>query len=309
MYKKIISIILILITISSNIFSTSANSTISATTLPDGSKPIIVSPTQYEEIKPFTDLTIRWLKPVSGTVSRYIVRARELKIRNTATEELILNAQNVPSLTTALILDGNKIKQRGYYRISICAVMADGTYHYSDERYFFSGVSKGVKPGKIISFKIWTGFEDASKGAMYYATRTWIDSLGEELVNTYAFDSGVTSSAFITGDGVNTIIPYYDSNTEYLMRATTTYTNDGYTNEVDIRINKNHPWSNNLTPGTYDVENVITHEVGHAHGIVDKYDSFSSNWTMYFKSDYLETKKRDLHSYDIQAAKDLNDLS
>lgn len=274
----------------------------------DSSAPVITSPVQYDEVDPYTALTITWTAPTSGNVSRYIVSVRELKVDGEETGTLIVNQRIIPSVTTSTTVDAASIVRRGYYRASVCAVLSDGTYHYSAERYFYSGITKGVQSGKCLSFKIYTGFTDGTKDAIYYASRAWINGIGAELINTYAYSQGVSSDSFNNSDGVNTITPYID----FDAAPMTTYTNwtyDYQTAEVDIRVNKNFLWSNNQTEDTLDIQNFITHEFGHAHGVVHKHEEYAESWTMYHEAGYEEISKRSLTEHDILSAKRLNGLT
>ncbi|MEK6957621.1 MAG: matrixin family metalloprotease [archaeon] len=54
-----------------------------------------------------------------------------------------------------------------------------------------------------------------------------------------------------------------------------------------------------------DVQNIITHEIGHSAGMGDLYDSGCGEETMYGYSTEGETKKRDLNSGDITGIKKL----
>ncbi len=71
--------------------------------------------------------------------------------------------------------------------------------------------------------------------------------------------------------------------------------------EVDIEINHHYPWSNEVHPSKYYVPNVMNHEMGHAVGLTDKYETFSAEWTMYGYSDPGETKKITISDADITA--------
>lgn len=54
-----------------------------------------------------------------------------------------------------------------------------------------------------------------------------------------------------------------------------------------------------------DVQNIATHELGHALGLNDIYQSACSTVTMYGYSDYGETTKRDLDAADITGLREL----
>ncbi len=58
-------------------------------------------------------------------------------------------------------------------------------------------------------------------------------------------------------------------------------------------------WSATGEPNKMDFENIATHELGHAVGLGDLYNSKCSEQTMYGYASYGETKKRDLNDGDI----------
>ena len=58
-------------------------------------------------------------------------------------------------------------------------------------------------------------------------------------------------------------------------------------------------WSAIGEAGKMDFENIATHELGHAVGMGDLYNSECSEQTMYGYASYGETKKRDLNTGDI----------
>jgi len=58
-------------------------------------------------------------------------------------------------------------------------------------------------------------------------------------------------------------------------------------------------WSENGEAGKMDFENIATHELGHAVGLGDLYNSECSEQTMYGYASYGETKKQTLESGDI----------
>lgn len=60
-------------------------------------------------------------------------------------------------------------------------------------------------------------------------------------------------------------------------------------------------------PSLMDVQNIVTHELGHCAGMGDLYKTDASEETMYGISDYGETKKRDLDTGDINGITKLYD--
>ena len=80
------------------------------------------------------------------------------------------------------------------------------------------------------------------------------------------------------------------------VMSTRCYINDNHIVEADINVNIYHPFANNGMPQFYDVQNILTHELGHALGLGH---SANTEATMYYSADLGETKKRDLHTDDL----------
>lgn len=69
--------------------------------------------------------------------------------------------------------------------------------------------------------------------------------------------------------------------------------------DTDLVFNSHYSWSTSGASGLFDVQNVATHEFGHFLSLDDLYGSGDTAKTMYYNSDAGETKKRTLHSDDI----------
>jgi len=57
-----------------------------------------------------------------------------------------------------------------------------------------------------------------------------------------------------------------------------------------------------IDPASYDLQNTITHEIGHLIGLAHPYDKGREDSTMYYSASYGETKKRNLSQDDINGA-------
>ncbi len=69
--------------------------------------------------------------------------------------------------------------------------------------------------------------------------------------------------------------------------------------DADTYFNTYYPWSTSGQSGYYDVQNVLTHELGHWLVLNDLYSSQDSEKTMYGYTSTGETKKRSLDADDI----------
>ena len=81
--------------------------------------------------------------------------------------------------------------------------------------------------------------------------------------------------------------------------------------DFDMIMNSLHKWGidpddeGSLTIREYDVQNIVTHEVGHVVGLADLYDETNSELTMYGYGRKGETKKISLEIGDILGCQEL----
>jgi hypothetical protein len=295
-----------------------AISSITASANSDGPK--IGTPKQYDEYKIGANVKIEWTAPDSkyGTVDYYTVAVRKFDlgddVDNSNSGEKIYN-ENVSSSNTSFTISGSKLKEYYFsssdkkyrkYRISVCAVMKDGTKRWSDHQYFY--VSAHNTPAdNPISFHIYNGFTTDSKNQVYYACRNWNNKLdiGREIVNTYSFSLGTDDTTVNLNDGTNIVTKSNLKNTGNLMITYSIRNSDYKLREADIMVNSYYSWANSSKSEKYNFYNVITHEIGHVVGLSDKYDSWATEWTMYGRSDTNEDKKITLDSVDISSGKSL----
>lgn len=77
------------------------------------------------------------------------------------------------------------------------------------------------------------------------------------------------------------------------------YPSTGQMIESDIEFNTYYAYSTNGAAGTFDIQNIATHEFGHSLSLKDLYSGADSEKTMYGYASMGETKKRTLHQDDI----------
>ena len=67
-----------------------------------------------------------------------------------------------------------------------------------------------------------------------------------------------------------------------------------------MRLNTDYTWGDaTIDPSVMDLQNILTHELGHAVGLSDVYNDACSTVTMYGYSDYGDVAKRSLEQSDI----------
>lgn len=254
------------------------------------SKPIMISPIEYEEIPCDMGVKLDWVAPQEIGVSYYRVRVREFWYDDSShsfvaeanlTVDTIVNAQTTEFVLSSAMLAG---KWRRRYRYAIAAVTVDNT-EYWREGYFYTSEHSGIHSAPI-SFHIGNYFSEQTKSQIYYACQTWNNELdlGYEVVNTYPFAQG-TNMTGRSRDGVSTVVGNYFP-VGSPMGWAYCYKDDDYgCIEADIVINRNVSWANSAQPGKYDIQSTMTHEMGHVIGLTDKHDSWLSLWTMYGASE------------------------
>lgn len=170
--------------------------------------PVITHPTNQFVHNSNHAITITWDAP-SGTVSNYILSVRHLSAnkQNPVTDDyLIVKRVSLSASTRSYKIPWSKLAYSSTYRISVCAVMSDGTQRWSKEYYFFT-TTYNVVANKTFSFYLYEGFPTEWKNAIYYAAQAWRGAMGleYEVVNTYPFSQCHNNNTVIKGDGKNRI--------------------------------------------------------------------------------------------------------
>ena len=291
MQKRVFAIMAVLIlTICSTQINVKAASSI----------PVITNPTQRSAVNSNYSLTITWNAP-AGSVSKYIISVRHLS-NNNEVNSLIVDKVNLSSSTRSYIIPWSKLAYASTYRISVCAVMSNGQNEWSDEIYFFTTTHK-VVANNTMSFYFYSGFSDAWMDAIYYAARSWnnVLTLGYDAVNT--FPKTMTHSnnnKVISGDGYNRITNAPPDDFEsYVMRTTGVQNSSGKIIEADININTYlYNFTVGASPGYFDIQSGMTHEMGHVVGMPHCFEPFSAAWTMYAHGATNDISKRSLETGD-----------
>lgn len=265
--------------------------------------PTITTPSKYLEVPMWHMFTVVWDPPETGTVDHYLFSMRCIRADGFAADGLKYDRKNMGK-SESITLSPDLFNRSLVYRIAVGAVMSNGSEKWA-EQILYVGITN-MQIERPISFKIWSGFSDATKNAIYYATRPWNNAVGTEVVNTYAFSNAFTQNQLINNDNINSVVKVvHPDQPKALMVATTRYNNDWDPVEVDITVNPDKAWANSAQSNKYDVQSVMTHEMGHAVGLSDKYDSFATNWTMYYQGKINDISMRTLDAYDIKQAKNL----
>jgi hypothetical protein len=140
--------------------------------------------------------------------------------------------------------------------------------------------------------------------AISSGTGEWNLHTKDTLFGNYSIDSGATWDINIP-DGKNEIVfGYYPEKGAIAITLVWGYFSGPPSTrkiiEFDILFNITYIWGDTTAdPSRMDLQNIATHELGHAVGLADLYETACSEETMYGYSIEGETKKRDLNDGDI----------
>ncbi|MEJ2697353.1 MAG: choice-of-anchor D domain-containing protein [Candidatus Sulfobium sp.] len=139
-----------------------------------------------------------------------------------------------------------------------------------------------------------------SLAALQAGMQTWTDVGSSIFVFSYGGATSKTAADCGTNDGVNMIaFGPMGTGDGILAQNTYWYTNGGGILDSDIQVNTSYSWSAAGAAGYYDIQNVVTHEMGHTLCLADLYNSSDAEKTMYGYAAKGETKKRTLDPDDI----------
>lgn len=141
--------------------------------------------------------------------------------------------------------------------------------------------------------------EDFITSAVSSSAETWDAATSEELFNnTYTIDYDVEYGV----QDYRNAIDFGDYQQDGVIAVTSVwYTRVGKRIvEFDIRFNTDFAWGDATNNSSLmDLQNIATHELGHAVGLSDIYSTSCSYVTMYGYSNYGDIEKRDLAQPDI----------
>lgn len=161
-------------------------------------------------------------------------------------------------------------------------------------------INYGTKPGNLSTSQVSTAITSS------FATWTAADT---KQIFKYG---GTTTTPTARYDRINAILWKGISSSAIAITYIWYYPSTGQLAEVDTVFNRMYPWS--YTPytgsndcggvtGTYDLQNIGTHEFGHWVGLDDLYASTDKDLTMYGYGDTRELKKDSLGTGDITGVK------
>jgi hypothetical protein len=148
--------------------------------------------------------------------------------------------------------------------------------------------------------------------AIYNSAEEWDSHTSKELMSNssqyninYSATPGVQDYRNVIGFGnysdpdviaVTTV--WYSRVTNQIVEFDMMLDTDWTWGDAVVQCNSNETFTNS-TCTIMDIQNIATHEFGHAIGLGDIYDPACSEVTMYWSSDYGEVKKRTLEQADI----------
>lgn len=167
--------------------------------------------------------------------------------------------------------------------------------------YKLMGVKWGSLPvSYVINPTNGDGLDEAFvTSAISASAETWDAATLRELMNNYTIDN---SAQYGVQNYQNAIVFGSFSDNRIIGVTTVWYTPLGrQIVEFDIKLNDYYQWGDATTADSskMDLQNIATHELGHAVGLNDIYSTTCGEVTMYGYSIEGETIKRDLEPADV----------
>lgn len=161
----------------------------------------------------------------------------------------------------------------------------------------------GFKITSTITFVPYRGFTSTSIAHMGEAVGKWNTAAGSTLMKISSSTHSLTTGYPNTNDRKNYIYRI-DVGPGYVGECCYVYSADGVLRQADININVYYPFANSAQPGCYDLYSTFVHEIGHAVGLADLYDSAYSSSLMYYKGS-PGVEKRNLTTDEINGIRSI----
>jgi len=182
-----------------------------------------------------------------------------------------------------------------------------------EEQGYYEYIAKGAKWKTQEDFELNPNCNDST------ATETIITNAVDSGLDEWETAGGTTELSIFGNLYINEVVNYNDGNYRgYNTISFGTYENAnvigvttvwGYFTgppgqreiiEAHVLLNDDFVWGDaDTNAALMDIQNIFTHEIGHAAGMGDLYEDAASEETMYGYSSEGETKKRDLYKGDI----------
>jgi len=126
----------------------------------------------------------------------------------------------------------------------------------------------------------------------------WNDQLTKSFLYKSSSD---TAETFPYENGIKTVTKWNYGYTEWVAQCIPYYNSSNKVKETDIELNSYHPFANSPLPDHYDVQSILTHELGHALRVGHSTVSSDTMYTPIPKgTDYART----VTAADKEAARD-----
>ena len=130
----------------------------------------------------------------------------------------------------------------------------------------------------------------------------WETAAGANILGQGTFGAGVATDPYVLDNKNEVSFGSLDGNTIAVTVVWGFFGGPTFSRSLvawDQIFNTNYPWSTSGEVNKMDYENISSHELGHAMGLADIYNSSCSDVTMYGYASFGETNKRTLEVADV----------
>lgn len=189
------------------------------------------------------------------------------------------------------ILGAVRTQRRPVSRLSL---ILGATNAFAYNHILYSTIWNDVQG--TVYYRILTTFDETTKTQFVTATEQWNTAVDYTFL---AKSVSTTNLTFTSNDGYNTLTK---RGNDGVLGEHYPYTNSsGRIVESDIRVNSTYAFANSAKPGYYDIQSLLTHELGHA---VRLGHSSSTADTMYDAQSTNNSSWRTITADDTEAAQE-----
>lgn len=181
----------------------------------------------------------------------------------------------------------------------VSSVLCSNAFGYKVDKTWLGKVIKW-NTNNVTYYVNTSGDPSNSLSAIQSSAQTWTDVSTSSF--SFSYGGATTSTAVYKNDKRNIIC--FGSMGEGVLARNGVWSSKitGKITDSDIKINTYYSWATDGSADKYDIQSVVTHELGHSLRLLDLYEDSDVNptrKTMYYKTPAGNTEQRTLEQDDM----------